>query len=83
MHVLHAAADLREPKTTNVPQYSFSAAAQAGSSDVTAHLDKKQRSLILTHNPLGHTYGAFLTVDLLCKMQKEKWPQRMKRRLRY
>ena len=82
MHVLHAAADLREPKTTDVPQYSFSAAAQAGSSDVTAHLDKQQRSLILTHNPLGHTYGAF-TVDLLCKMQKEKWPQWMKRRLRY
>ena len=82
MHVLHAAADLREPKTTDVPQYSFSAAAQAGSSDVITYLDKKQRSLILTHNPLGHTYGAF-TVDLLCKMQKEKWPQRMKRRRRY
>ena len=82
MRVLHAAAHLRESKNTNIPQYSFSAAAQAGSSDVTAHLDKQQRSLILTHSPLGHTYGAF-TVDLLCKMQKEKWPQRMKRRRRY
>ena len=68
MHVLHAAADLREPKTTDVPQYSFSAAAQAGSSDVITYLDKKQRSLILTHSPLGHTYGVLLLTSFAkCK----------------